>query len=97
MLTAFKSVTLELLENPELQAIALGGGAIGSPRVRAALAAARVVWLDVDSDQAWARARASERTAIFKSRRNDMPLLQLDGILVRPWHGLPIGQLDDLC
>jgi shikimate kinase/3-dehydroquinate synthase len=48
-------VTLELLEDPTLQGIALGGGAIGSPRVREALADARVVWLDVEVDQAWER------------------------------------------
>lgn len=48
-------VTLELLERPDLRAIALGGGAIGSPRVREALADARVVWLDVEVDQAWER------------------------------------------
>jgi len=48
-------VTLELLEDPKLRAIALGGGAIGSARVREALAAARVVWLDVEVDQAWER------------------------------------------
>jgi shikimate kinase/3-dehydroquinate synthase len=50
-------VTLELLANAELQAVALGGGAIGSARVREALAATRVVWLDVEVDQAWERVR----------------------------------------
>jgi shikimate kinase/3-dehydroquinate synthase len=48
-------VTLELLDDPKLQGIALGGGAIGSARVREALAKARVVWLDVEVDQAWQR------------------------------------------
>jgi shikimate kinase/3-dehydroquinate synthase len=48
-------VTLELLDDLSLRAIALGGGAIGSPRVREALGAARVVWLDVEVDQAWER------------------------------------------
>jgi shikimate kinase / 3-dehydroquinate synthase len=48
-------VTLELLDDPKLQAIALGGGAIGSERVREALAGVRVVWLDVEVDQAWDR------------------------------------------
>jgi shikimate kinase/3-dehydroquinate synthase len=52
-------VTLELLADPRLQAVALGGGAIGSPRVRQALSAARVVWLDVDAAQAWERIRHS--------------------------------------
>jgi shikimate kinase/3-dehydroquinate synthase len=48
-------VTLELLDDPKLQGIALGGGAIGSARVREALADTRVVWLDVEVDQAWER------------------------------------------
>ena len=48
-------VTLELLDNPELRVVALGGGAIGSARVRDALASTRVVWLDVELDQAWER------------------------------------------
>ena len=50
-------VTLELLADTELRAIALGGGAVGSARVREALADARVVWLDVEVDQAWERVR----------------------------------------
>jgi shikimate kinase / 3-dehydroquinate synthase len=55
-------VTLELLEDPKLRAVALGGGAIGSERVRAALAGARVVWLDVEVDQAWERVSDSAGT-----------------------------------
>jgi len=51
-------VTLELLDDPKLRAIALGGGAIGSARVREALGAARVVWLDVEVDQALGAASA---------------------------------------
>ena len=46
----------ELLEAPPSSVISLGGGAIGSERVRAALASHTVVWLDVDSDTAWQRA-----------------------------------------
>ncbi len=54
--------TLELLEDPELTAVALGGGAIGSDRVRAALGNTRVVWLDVEVDLAWERVRHNAGT-----------------------------------
>jgi shikimate kinase/3-dehydroquinate synthase len=52
-------VTLELLEDPDLHSVALGGGAILSARVRDALARSRVVWLDVEADQAWRRVSAT--------------------------------------
>ncbi|MFL5846987.1 MAG: bifunctional shikimate kinase/3-dehydroquinate synthase [Solirubrobacteraceae bacterium] len=43
------------------EVIALGGGACGSPRVRAALADHTVAWLDVDLDTAWDRAAGAGR------------------------------------
>lgn len=42
-------------------AIALGGGSVLSERVRDALAAHVVVWLDVDPDDAWGRVELSDR------------------------------------
>jgi shikimate kinase / 3-dehydroquinate synthase len=48
-------ITLELLEDPALRAVALGGGAVGSRRIREALTRSRVVWLDVEVDEAWER------------------------------------------
>ena len=56
-------LTLELLDDPELHTVALGGGAVLSPRIREALGRTRVVWLDVDVDHAWERvgARAGAR------------------------------------
>jgi shikimate kinase/3-dehydroquinate synthase len=48
-------VTLELLDDADLRVLALGGGAVLSPRIREALSAARVVWLDVEVDHAWER------------------------------------------
>ncbi|MDE3134637.1 MAG: bifunctional shikimate kinase/3-dehydroquinate synthase [Acidobacteriota bacterium] len=51
-------VTLELLDDPALHTLALGGGAILSERVREALRQARVVWLDVEVDTAWRRVTA---------------------------------------
>jgi shikimate kinase/3-dehydroquinate synthase len=53
-------VTLEQLSSGA-GVLSLGGGAIGSERVRAALARHRVVWIDVDLDTAWARAAGTGR------------------------------------
>jgi shikimate kinase/3-dehydroquinate synthase len=50
-----------LLETADGGVIALGGGALGSERVRAALERHVVALLDVDLDTAWERARASGR------------------------------------
>ncbi len=50
-----EQVTLELLAAPELSTVALGGGAVLSQRIRDALADTRVVWLDVEVDNAWER------------------------------------------
>ena len=62
---AFRAIEEELagalLEAADGGVIALGGGALGSERVRAALARHLVVLLDVDLDTAWARAHESER------------------------------------
>ena len=58
---AEEQVTLELLAEPRSAVLALGGGAIGHERVRAALSEHVVVWLDVALDIAWARCRGSDR------------------------------------
>jgi shikimate kinase/3-dehydroquinate synthase len=52
---------LALLERPDASVIALGGGALGSERVRAALAGHVVVQLEVDPDDAWHRASGKGR------------------------------------
>jgi shikimate kinase / 3-dehydroquinate synthase len=54
-------VTLEQLGSPSSAVLSLGGGALGSERVRSALAEHRVIWVDVDLDTAWARASGSGR------------------------------------
>jgi 3-dehydroquinate synthetase len=41
--------------------LALGGGAVTSPRVRDALGGALTIWLDVDVDTCWERVRGSGR------------------------------------
>ncbi len=48
-------VTLELLDDPSVRALALGGGAVLSTPVQRALGRARVIWLDVEADTAWRR------------------------------------------
>ncbi|MDQ6608086.1 MAG: 3-dehydroquinate synthase, partial [Actinomycetota bacterium] len=58
---AEERITLELLEAGETTVLALGGGAVGSPVVRRALAQHLVVWLDVTVDTAWARAEGTGR------------------------------------
>jgi shikimate kinase / 3-dehydroquinate synthase len=45
----------------EAVVVALGGGAVTSPKVRDALGDALTVWLDVDVDTCWARVRGSDR------------------------------------
>ena len=56
---AEEQITLELLGTAEV--LSLGGGAIGHPSVRAALADHLVVWLDVPFEVAWERCRGSGR------------------------------------
>ena len=56
-----EDVTGALLETADGGVVALGGGALGSERVRKALERHRVVLLDVDLDTAWARAHESGR------------------------------------
>jgi shikimate kinase/3-dehydroquinate synthase len=50
-----EKTTLELLADPSVETVALGGGAIGSERVRAALADTRVIWLETVWEDAWHR------------------------------------------
>jgi len=50
-----------LLERAEGGAIALGGGSVLSPRIRAALSRHIVVWLQVSPEDAWRRIAGSDR------------------------------------
>ena len=52
---AEETTTLELLADSSFETVALGGGAIGSARVRDALAACRVIWLETVWEDAWQR------------------------------------------
>jgi shikimate kinase / 3-dehydroquinate synthase len=58
---AEEEIVLAALADPRLDAVALGGGAVGSPRVRAALARHRVVHLDAPLELARARVDGSAR------------------------------------
>jgi 3-dehydroquinate synthetase/shikimate kinase len=51
-----EEVVLELLDRPDTRVIALGGGALGSERVRDVLRGHTVVHLEVDPEEAWRRA-----------------------------------------
>jgi shikimate kinase/3-dehydroquinate synthase len=51
-----EQVVLRLLEGDHDRVVALGGGALGSERVREALRRHLVVHLEIDPDEAWRRA-----------------------------------------
>ena len=54
-------VAIPLLENADGGAIALGGGSVLNEEIRAALKRHVVVWLQVDVEEAWRRAKNSDR------------------------------------
>jgi shikimate kinase / 3-dehydroquinate synthase len=56
-----EELVLELLERPAAPVLALGGGAVGSDRVRAALCRHTVVHLEVEPEEAWRRASGRGR------------------------------------
>jgi shikimate kinase/3-dehydroquinate synthase len=56
-----EQLVVELLEEPGSRVVALGGGALGSERVREAVARHTVVYLEVDPAVAWRRASGKGR------------------------------------
>jgi 3-dehydroquinate synthetase/shikimate kinase len=58
---AEESAALELLEAPDAEVIALGGGTVMHEAVRRALSDHLVVWLDVEPQTAWSRAQGEAR------------------------------------
>jgi shikimate kinase/3-dehydroquinate synthase len=66
-----EQVTLELLDDPGFDVVALGGGGVRSERVRRALGSRRVVWLWTVWEDAWRRVRedAFERPLARDSER----------------------------
>jgi 3-dehydroquinate synthetase/shikimate kinase len=65
-----EEVVCELLERPPAPVLSLGGGAVGSGRVRDLLAEHTVVLLDVDADTAWRRAGGRRPLARDRERFN---------------------------
>ena len=65
---AEEEVVGEMLERPPSPVLSLGGGAIGSERVRGLLERHTVVLLDVDEDTAWRRAGGRRPLARDRSR-----------------------------
>ena len=56
-----EEAVLRLLARPDARAVALGGGSLGSSRVRDALREHTVVLIEVDPDDAWRRASGKGR------------------------------------
>jgi shikimate kinase/3-dehydroquinate synthase len=56
-----EEVTIELLGAPGPGVVSLGGGALGSSKVRDALAGHLVAWIDVDPELAWRRSQGTGR------------------------------------
>jgi shikimate kinase / 3-dehydroquinate synthase len=63
-----EEVVLRLLEGERTAVLALGGGAVESPRVRAALRAHDVALVDCDLETAWARASAGGERPLARDR-----------------------------
>jgi shikimate kinase / 3-dehydroquinate synthase len=87
---AEEDLVAEFLEDPPAPVLSLGGGAIGSSRVRELLARHTVVLLDVDEPTAWRRAggkrrplaRDRERFAALHAERSPVYESLADAILL---------------
>jgi len=98
-----EEIAVELLGSARRgEVVALGGGAVTSERVRAALADHLVVWLDVDPALAWRRAADSQRPlarerAAFEARhRERLPLYgALATAIVTASSRISFGRLHD--
>jgi shikimate kinase/3-dehydroquinate synthase len=64
-----ESTTLELLASSSAPVIALGGGAIGSERVRQALREHTVIWLDTVWEDAWQRVQGGAERPLARDPR----------------------------
>jgi shikimate kinase/3-dehydroquinate synthase len=58
---AEEQLTLELLAAPETVVLSLGGGAPMSPKIREALREHLTIWVDVELETAWIRAKGTGR------------------------------------
>ena len=84
-----EELVLRVLARPDAGVVALGGGALGSERVRAALAEHLVVWLEVEAEEAWRRvaqgarplARDRERFALLHGERQPVYAAIADAVV----------------
>jgi shikimate kinase/3-dehydroquinate synthase len=67
-----EEMVVDLLASPPGPVVALGGGAVTSPRVQEALARHTVVLLDVDADTAWQRAGGQRPLARDRRRFGEL-------------------------
>jgi shikimate kinase / 3-dehydroquinate synthase len=65
---AEERVLLQLLDRPDLRVLALGGGSLGSEKVRDALKRHVIVYLDVDTESAWRRCGGTRPLARDRAR-----------------------------
>jgi 3-dehydroquinate synthase len=70
-----ETLVLGLLDRPDAKVIALGGGAVLSPRVRERLADHLCIYMEVEPDVAWERSRESERP-LARDRQSFLALLE---------------------
>jgi len=84
-----EELVLRVLARPDAGVVALGGGALGSQRVRSALGEHLVVWLDVEAEEAWRRvaqgtrplARDRERFALLHEERQPVYAAIADAVV----------------
>src|SRR5919199_1276509 len=76
-----EEVVLRLLSRPDARVVALGGGAVQSPRVQQALARHTVVHLDVAIDDAWRRSSGQGRPLGAAAESAGYPVLGGRGLL----------------
>jgi shikimate kinase / 3-dehydroquinate synthase len=65
-----EEIAVELLNEADGGAVALGGGSVLSPKIRSALGRHTVIWLDVDADIAWERVSDSDRPLVARGRES---------------------------
>jgi shikimate kinase / 3-dehydroquinate synthase len=70
-----EAVVMSLLDRPDADVVALGGGAVLSARVRERLADHVCVYMEVDPNDAWQRSRDSERP-LARDRQSFLALLE---------------------
>ncbi len=65
---AEERIALEILADPDVEVVALGGGTASSEAVRRALEPHTTVWIDVDAETAWRRVGGDARRPLARDR-----------------------------